>query len=53
MAEVIRKLATDLEYREQIRQSGFENVRSRFQTSRMIDEYISLYRELALAPKMQ
>jgi glycosyltransferase involved in cell wall biosynthesis len=51
MAEVIRKLATDREYREQMRQRGFENVRSRFQTSRMIGEYISLYRELAFAPE--
>ena len=30
-----------------LRQRGFENVRSRFQTSRMMDEYVSLYRELA------
>ena len=46
MAESIRRLATDPEYREQMRQSGFQNVRSRFQTSRMISEYVSLYREL-------
>ena len=51
MAEVIRKLATDREYCEQMRESGFENVRSRFQTARMIGEYISLYRELAVAPE--
>jgi glycosyltransferase involved in cell wall biosynthesis len=51
MAEVIGKLATDREYREQMRESGFENVRSRFQTARMIGEYISLYRELAVAPE--
>ena len=46
MAESIRRLATDPEYREQMRQSGFQNVRSRFQTSRMIGDYVSLYREL-------
>ena len=49
MAEVIRKLASDREYSDKMRQGGFENVHSRFQTSRMIDEYISLYRELAFA----
>jgi glycosyltransferase involved in cell wall biosynthesis len=46
MAESIAKLATDREYREQMRQRGFENVHSRFQTSRMIGEYVSLYGEL-------
>jgi glycosyltransferase involved in cell wall biosynthesis len=47
MADAIRRLASDQEFREQLRQSGFENVRKRFQTSRMIGEYVSLYRELA------
>ena len=47
MADAIRRLASDREFREQLRQSGFVNVRTRFQTSRMIGEYISLYRELA------
>jgi glycosyltransferase involved in cell wall biosynthesis len=47
MAEAIRSLATDSEFRERMRQAGFENVRSRFQTSHMIKEYVSLYRELA------
>ena len=47
MAESIARLASDKEYREEIRQRGFENVHSRFQTSRMIDQYVSLYRELA------
>ncbi|MGA9060992.1 MAG: glycosyltransferase family 1 protein [Terracidiphilus sp.] len=47
MAEEIRRLAGDRQYRERMRQSGFENVRSRFQTSRMMNEYVSLYRELA------
>jgi len=46
MAESIRRFAADPEYREQMRQSGFQNVRSRFQMSRMISEYVSLYREL-------
>jgi len=47
MADAIRRLASDEEFREQVRQSGFANVRTRFQTSRMIEEYVSLYRELA------
>ena len=47
MAEAIRRLALDEKFREQMRQHGFENIRSRFQASRMMDEYVSLYRELA------
>jgi glycosyltransferase involved in cell wall biosynthesis len=47
MAESIRRIATEPEYREHLRQSGFENVNSRFQTSLMMDQYVSLYRELA------
>jgi glycosyltransferase involved in cell wall biosynthesis len=47
MAEAIVRLATNREYREEVRQRGFENVRSRFQTSRMMGEYIALYREVA------
>jgi glycosyltransferase involved in cell wall biosynthesis len=46
MAESIVRLATDDEYRENIRQRGFANVNSRFQISRMMDEYMSLYRKL-------
>jgi glycosyltransferase involved in cell wall biosynthesis len=46
MAEAIHKLARDREFRERLRQSGFVNVRTRFQTARMIGEYLSLYREL-------
>ncbi|MGD0345833.1 MAG: glycosyltransferase family 1 protein [Terracidiphilus sp.] len=46
MAEAIGSLASDREFREQVRQKGFANVRTRFQTSRMIGEYVSLYREL-------
>lgn len=46
MADAIRKLASDREFREQLRQSGFVNVRTRFQTARMMGEYLTLYREL-------
>jgi glycosyltransferase involved in cell wall biosynthesis len=46
MADAVRRLACDEEFREQVRQSGFENVRTRFQTARMIGEYVTLYREL-------
>jgi glycosyltransferase involved in cell wall biosynthesis len=46
MADAIRRLACDPEFREQLRQSGFVNVRTRFQTARMMGEYLSLYREL-------
>jgi len=46
MADAIRRLDRDQEFREQLRQSGFVNVRTRFQTARMIGEYLSLYREL-------
>jgi glycosyltransferase involved in cell wall biosynthesis len=47
MAEEILRLATDAEYRERMRQRGFENVRTRYPIARMTDEYIALYRELA------
>jgi glycosyltransferase involved in cell wall biosynthesis len=47
MADAIRKLASDQEFREQLRQTGFVNVLTRFQTARMICEYVSLYSELA------
>jgi glycosyltransferase involved in cell wall biosynthesis len=47
MAASILKLAADPEHRHHVQQLGFENVRSRFQTSRMMDEYLSLYRGLA------
>ncbi|MFP5207654.1 MAG: glycosyltransferase family 4 protein [Acidobacteriota bacterium] len=47
MAEWIRRFATNKECREQMQRRGIENVRSRFQTSRMMDEYVLLYRELA------
>ena len=47
MADAIRKLNCDREFREQLRQAGFANVQKRFQTARMIGEYVSLYIELA------
>jgi len=47
MAESIVRIATDTDFRERLRRCGFENVKSRFQTSRMMDEYVSLYWELA------
>lgn len=47
MAESLGRLAADKTYRETVRQRGFENVRSRFQTSRMMQEYVCLYREVA------
>jgi glycosyltransferase involved in cell wall biosynthesis len=46
MADTIRMLVCDASLRERLRQSGFENVRTRFHTTRMIREYVSLYREL-------
>ena len=48
MAASILRLSTDEKYREQIRQAGFQNVESRFRTSRMMQEYIAIYKELAL-----
>jgi glycosyltransferase involved in cell wall biosynthesis len=47
MADAIRRLTSDREFREQLRQTGFGNVGARFQTARMIGEYVSLYGELA------
>jgi glycosyltransferase involved in cell wall biosynthesis len=47
MAEEVRRLAEDEQYRELARRNGLENVRKRFETSRMMDEYVALYREIA------
>lgn len=47
MAEAVCRLAADPEFREGLRQRGLENVRSRFQTARMMQEYVSLYRDIA------
>jgi glycosyltransferase involved in cell wall biosynthesis len=49
MADSIRRLVCDANYREQMRERGLENVRTRFQTGRMMEAYVSLYRELACA----
>jgi glycosyltransferase involved in cell wall biosynthesis len=46
MADAIQTLTSDESVREQLRHTGLENVRTRFQTARMIGEYRSLYREL-------
>lgn len=47
MAASIRRLATEPTYREQLRRRGIDNVQTRFQTDRMMKEYLNLYRELA------
>jgi glycosyltransferase involved in cell wall biosynthesis len=47
MAASVRRLATDSMYREEMRRRGLENVQSKFQTARMMDQYLSLYREIA------
>lgn len=49
MAEAIQMLVSDASFREQLRRSGFENVRTRFQTAYMVAEYRSLYREVTSA----
>jgi glycosyltransferase involved in cell wall biosynthesis len=46
MAEAIVRIATDKDYRESLRERGFENVSSRFALPRMIGDYLSLYGEL-------
>ncbi len=46
MAASILRVATDEEYRNRLRQLGIENVRTRFQTSRMMKEYVALYQEI-------
>jgi glycosyltransferase involved in cell wall biosynthesis len=48
MAEALHKLATNNEFREEMRKRGLENVRSRFHTSRMMEEYMALYKELSM-----
>lgn len=50
MAASVLRLATDQEYRSHIKQLGFENVRSRFQTARMIADYRAIYEELIPVP---
>lgn len=46
MAYSIRRLAADPALRDNLSQRGLENVRSRFQTARMMEQYVSLYRKL-------
>lgn len=46
MAISIRRLALDSALRDDIRRRGLENVQSRFQFTRMMEQYLSLYREL-------
>jgi glycosyltransferase involved in cell wall biosynthesis len=46
MADSVARLAADNAFRGEIRQRGLDNVRLRFQTSRMMDDYLSLYRKL-------
>ena len=47
MSKAVVALATDNAFREAMRRRGLENVRSRFQTSRMMDDYLALYRQVA------
>ncbi len=46
MAASVLKLINDGSYRDSMRQRGLENVRLRFQTSRMMQEYVGIYSEL-------
>jgi glycosyltransferase involved in cell wall biosynthesis len=46
MAYSIRRLVTDSGLCDDLRRRGLENVRMRFQTARMMEEYISLYLNL-------
>jgi glycosyltransferase involved in cell wall biosynthesis len=47
MAASIRRLATEPPCRDVLRRRGMENVQTRFQTDRMMQEYLALYHELA------
>jgi len=47
MADSVTRLANDSSLRNEMQRRGLENVRSRFQTARMMDDYLALYRELA------
>jgi glycosyltransferase involved in cell wall biosynthesis len=51
MAASIQRLATDSAFREEICRRGLENVRSGFQTARMMEQYVYLYEQLALSNK--
>ena len=47
MAISIQRLATDPSLRNELQRRGLENVNSRFGTNRMMEQYVSLYREVA------
>jgi glycosyltransferase involved in cell wall biosynthesis len=49
MADAVVRLAGDHDFRKQMRSRGLDNVRSRFQTARMIEAYLRLYGELTTA----
>lgn len=46
MAESILKLVTQPAWRDSLRELGFKNIQTRFHTSRMMQEYITLYTQL-------
>jgi len=47
MAAGLLRLIVDKEFWHEIQQRGYENVKTRFTTSRMIDDYLALYKEIA------
>lgn len=47
MAKSIGKIAAEPEFRQSLRRRGFDNVRARFHTARMIADYVAIYRELS------
>jgi glycosyltransferase involved in cell wall biosynthesis len=51
MADSIVRLAGDSGFRDELRCAGSKNALSRFQTSRMMDDYLSLYQRIL--PKVQ
>jgi len=53
MAESILKVVADARYRIHLKELGFENVRSRFRTARMMDEYVALYKEVTIQSQVQ
>ena len=47
MATSIQRLAADSSLRDELQRRGFDNVKSRFGTARMMEQYVSLYHEAA------
>jgi glycosyltransferase involved in cell wall biosynthesis len=47
MATAVVRLATDHACRRQLQERGFKNVQTRFETSRMIEDYLKLYQEVS------